>query len=455
MRRSIIAGLAVVSLIWLQGCLPFGAADSHQPFIRVQGSHFVRGGHPYFYAGVNMWYGCYLGSSGPTGDRPRLIRELDSLKALGLSNLRVLGASEESAIKHSVRPAIQKAPGVLDEDLLKGLDFLLAEMAKRNMEAVIYLNNYWEWSGGMAQYVAWADTTTAVADPENSPGGWTAFMDTSATFYAKPRAVSLYDAYLRRVIERRNTVNGRLYAQDPTIMAWQLANEPRPGRGGERADAMLPFFYRWVDSTAHLIHLLDTNHLVSTGSEGTVGMLMSEECFLKAHSSQYIDYLTMHLWPKNWGWFDPDRFSETLPASEQKAEAYLQEHIALARRLNKPLVMEEFGMSRDSARCAAGSPSTARDHYFAMLLQTVYDSASTGSPMAGTNIWTWGGEGHGVHPDNVWRPGDPFVGDPPQEPQGFNSIFLGDHSTLAILQAHAFTMLNLSTRDELLTEGRP
>ena len=454
MRRSTIAGVAFISTLLIQGCLPFSSTVSHQPFVRVQGMHFVRDQHPYYYAGVNMWYGCYLGSPGPTGDRPRLVQELDSLKALGLTNLRVLGASEASAIIHSVRPAIQTAPGVVDEDLLCGLDFLLAEMARRDMYAVIYLNNYWEWSGGMAQYVAWTDSTE-VADPEKTGAGWGPFMDSSATFYAKPRAVALYYDYVRRILGRRNTVNGRLYSEDPTIMAWQLANEPRPGRGGELANATLPGFYHWVDSTAHLMHILDTNHLVSTGSEGTVGMLMSEECFLAAHQSKYIDYLTLHLWPKNWGWFDPDRFRETLPSSEEKAEKYLAEHIQLARRLNKPIVMEEFGMSRDSARCTAGSPSYARDHYFSLILQTVYDSARAGSPMAGTNIWTWGGEGRSVHPDNVWRTGDPFVGDPPQEPQGFNSIFLGDRSTLAIIRAHAYDMLHLSTHDMLLSKARP
>ena len=35
-----------------------------------------------------------------------------------------------------------------------------------------------------------------------------------------------------------------------------------------------------------------------------------------------------------------------------------------------------------------------------------------GSPLVGTNFWTWGGEGRAQHPDHVWRPGDSFLGDP-------------------------------------------
>jgi len=46
----------------------------------------------------------------------------------------------------------------------------------------------------------------------------------------------------------------------------------------------------------------------------------------------------------------------------------------------------------------------------------------------------------------MWRPGDTFVGDPPQEPQGRNSVFISDTSTLRILSEHAEAMLNLRPR---------
>src|SRR5512140_2892345 len=145
MRLRIILP-SVLCIFLLASCSGFFTSGEPDGFIKVKGMQFIHNGKPYYYAGTNLWYGCYLGSPGPTGNRERLVRELDSLKALGLVNLRVLAASEESYIKRSVKPAIQTAPGVVNEDLLVGLDFLLAEMAKRHMHAVIYLNNYWEWS---------------------------------------------------------------------------------------------------------------------------------------------------------------------------------------------------------------------------------------------------------------------------------------------------------------------
>ena len=40
----------------------------------------------------------------------------------------------------------------------------------------------------------------------------------------------------------------------------------------------------------------------------------------------------------------------------------------------------------------------------------------------------------------MWKPGDDFNGDPPQEAQGLYGIFDTDASTLEIIKAHAARM---------------
>ena len=37
---------------------------------------------------------------------------------------------------------------------------------------------------------------------------------------------SAFKTYVKKIINRRNTITGVLYRDDPTIMAWDLANEP-------------------------------------------------------------------------------------------------------------------------------------------------------------------------------------------------------------------------------------
>jgi mannan endo-1,4-beta-mannosidase len=104
-------------------------------------------------------------------------------------------------------------------------------MADRKMRAVLYLNNFWEWSGGMAAYVAWANGERGV-DPADTSRAWRDFVEYAASFYTNQRANALYRDHIRRIVTRRNTVNDRPYSEDPTIMSWQLANEPRPGMEG-------------------------------------------------------------------------------------------------------------------------------------------------------------------------------------------------------------------------------
>jgi mannan endo-1,4-beta-mannosidase len=68
----------------------------------------------------------------------------------------------------------------------------------------------------------------------------------------------------------------------------------------------------------------------------------------------------------------------------------------------------------------------------------VEESIRAGGSFAGTNFWAWGGEGRALHPDFMMRADDTsYVGDPPMEPQGRNSVFDSDASTLAIIREHA------------------
>ena len=437
MKRNIIILLILSTYLSITGCSTLLFQKSPE-FIKVQGTKFILDGKPYYFLGTNLWYGCYLGSAGETGDRERLVKELDLLESLGLTNLRILAASEKSEIENSLKPAIQLEPGIYDENLLEGLDFLLYEMGKRDMRAVVFLNNYWEWSGGMAQYNAWTNGQK-VADPENPDFGWGEFMRLSATFYSNEEGNKLFRNFIEKIITRKNTFNDLYYYEDPTIMAWQLANEPRPWDSGE----LIQNYYNWIDSTAMFIHSIDPNHLVCTGNEGTMGSLKSEEYYLNAHQSKYIDYLTFHLWIKNWGWYDAKNYEGTFDSAKIKATNYIQEHIQLAETLNKPVTLEEFGIGRDLENHSIISSTIARDNYYNTIFKLAYDSASVGAPIAGTNFWTWGGYGRAQHRDFVWREGDNFIGDPPQEPQGLNSVFDSDTTTLNIIMKYSKLMNEL------------
>lgn len=441
MPRLIGSLIIIALLLSSSACVSFNerievSEVTPSAFVEVRGKQFYLKDQPYKYVGANMWYAGYLGSSNPEyGDRPRLVRELDILKQHGVTNLRILGAAEQSPLRDSMRPAISLKGEVINEDILVGLDYALAELAKRDMQAVIYLNNFWEWSGGMATYLYWVNGGEIVdmADPKKP---WPAFALFSSQFYSSTQAVALFNQYLSTVLTRRNTITGVLYRDDPTIMSWQLANEPRPG-DGKVSEPNLPAYQAWIRDTAKLIKNLAPEQLVSVGSEGLMGCIEMEACFLDAHTDNDIDYATFHMWLKNWGWYDVDRPAETFPSALETAQQYVRQHIRYAEQLNMPIVLEEFGLERDGG---AFMPETAvgyRNQYFEFVFSLIEASAAKGGPLVGSNFWSWGGYGKAAHPDSIWRQGDrSFVGDPPQEPQGLNSVFASDTDTMEILQRH-------------------
>ena len=435
-------GLRAAALCLVLLLCSAAAAAAPSGFVQVQGTGFVVDGKPYRFAGANFWYGAYLGAEDGVGDRARLRSELDQLKAAGIDNLRVLAMSEASGFRRGVSPAFMTAPGQYDERLLQGLDVLLDEMRRRDMKAVLYLNNFWQWSGGMSQYVAWATGGTVAAHDPDRTGDWNGFMQNSARFYAIPQAQAWYRDAIRTVITRRNTVNGIAYVDDPTVMSWQLANEPRPGSNAGGAPNF-QVYRQWVHDTAGFIRQLAPRQLVSTGSEGAKGSLGEDDYYLLAHASPNVDYLTFHLWPSNWDWMDHHDPAARLDSGLETSLAYIDRHVQMAARLGKPTVLSEFGLNRDRGSYDPASGVTARDRFYQAIYARVLEHARAGGPIAGSNFWAWGGRGRTTNADWMWKAGDPFTGDPPQEAQGLFSLFDSDASTLGIVSAHARAMREL------------
>ncbi|HSC89723.1 MAG TPA: beta-mannosidase [Polyangiaceae bacterium] len=413
--------------------------DSGAPrpgFVAVKAGRFSLDGKQHRFVGANLWYAAYLGADAPYGDRARLGRELDRLAGLGVTHLRILAGSETSPLQRSLSPAFCDASPDYDAELLGGLDFVLDELRRRGLHAILYLTNFWEWSGGMVTYRSWVNDGRYV-DRDDDEASFFPFVDFASGFYADAPAVALYHAYVRALVTRVNERSGVRYADDPAIFSWQLANEPRPAAAAAQMAERSPGFLAWIRDTARLIKSVDPVHLVSTGSEGLMGCLGDEACLLLAHAFPEVDYLTAHVWPQNWGWVSPDDLAGTHAEGERRALAYVAAHEELAERLGRPLVIEEYGFPRDGG-FEPGSSTHFRDRFVRLILERVEQSAARDGALSGSQFWAWGGEGRAQHSDRWMRSGDTgYLGDPPHEPQGWYSVFDRDESTLELLGAHA------------------
>lgn len=430
-RRAALATLAAVA------ATPAFAQTAPGPFVTREGAALKLAGRPYRFVGANMWYAAWLGADSEHGDRPRLSRELDALAGDGVTNLRIAASAELSPLRNSVRPAFRDETPNYNETLLVGLDHTLAEMARRDMKAVLYLTNFWEWSGGMMTYLSWVNGGRYINmnDPAHP---WPAFADFNADFYRSAEAVGLYHDYIRAVVGRTNTVTGRRYADDPTIMSWQLANEPRAAGDAAKVRENQPAFQAWVSDTARLIKSLAPNQLVSTGSEGLKGSAESRDIVLDTHRSPDIDYVTAHIWPGNWSWLKLDDMASTDGEARRLTREYIDQHVSIAAELGKPLVVEEFGYPRDGNLYDPSVPSTLREGFYRDVHAAVLENIRAGGPLVGSNFWAWNGEGRSRHADHRFKAGDDaWLGDPPHEPQGWYGVFDTDSVLRADVRAHA------------------
>eukprot|EP00826_Nyctotherus_ovalis_P034381 TRINITY_DN2854_c0_g1_i10.p1 TRINITY_DN2854_c0_g1~~TRINITY_DN2854_c0_g1_i10.p1 ORF type:complete len:456 (+),score=119.77 TRINITY_DN2854_c0_g1_i10:166-1533(+) len=398
--------------------LAFLLAAASLQFITIRDKNFVRNARPYYFLGTNFWYGMNLAVDDPE----RLKRELANLRSLGITNLRIMGSSQgPNAEPYRMVDAVEvDENGGVDERILEGLDALMAGIREMNMTAVIPLNNFWHWSGGFGQYVHWHCDPSPIPYPvKDKP--WDSLTKYIKQFYACKPAVEQYKKFYVMLAKRVNTKTKIAYRDDETIMAWQLANEPWPVDLGEK-------YTEWVEEMIRFIKEVDSNHLVSVGIEG----LSSDKKYEK--NSKLADYLTCHVWAQNWKWYNP-KDPRTYENAKLKAREYIRNHTEIIKRLGKPFVLEEFGLARDNEAYANTSTTIYKDDYYAFIFEIVYNMTKDGLA-SGVNFWAWAGEGRPVTPGGTWVKGNPWIGDPPHEPQGWYSVYDTDH-TLSVIKEYA------------------
>jgi len=267
---------------------------------------------------------------------------------------------------------------------LARLDRAVALAADRGIKLVLVLTNSLPDFGGMDQYTQWL-----------SPNQQTLFHD---EFYDRPDLCAQYEDWIRYLALRRNPLTGRLYRDEPAILAWELANEPRchsdkglPARGDCVSSGRI---LNWVARMSKTLKSVDPNHLVAVGDEGFFKRSVS--CSFLYNGSEgidgmkllevpTIDFGTFHLYPQSW------------KQNRAFGRRWINQHVKLGRGAGKPMLLEEFGVSLGDGfvRDAAD-----RDALYAEWLSAMADQGG-----AGTLFWMLAGDG----PDGQrFRDGDAF-----------------------------------------------
>ncbi len=305
--------------------------------IGVRDGHFDDKGSRFKIVGANNYYAAFA---------THAMREavLDAAAQMGLNVLRCpafLDASWRGAYFQSWNPASNRPEVNTGENGLRRLDHLIADAEQAGIRLILPLVNHWPDFGGMDQYVEWFHAASRHA------------------FYTDAAIRTAYQNYVTQVLRRINIVTGRLYKEEPSILAWELANEPRCDiRGG---GAIL---LEWVRDMSRWVKENDPNHLLGVGDEGFFGKHGVDcEAFLKVAD---IDFGTFHLYPQAWKRRDPLRFGLR----------WIEQHLAAGRSAGKPMLLEEYGMTVGSH--GGLSSANERDDIYRGWLRCVLEREGAG-----------------------------------------------------------------------------
>ncbi|MQL84043.1 hypothetical protein Taro_016564 [Colocasia esculenta] len=117
-------------------------------FVRVVGTQFVLGGSPFLFNGFNSYW--MMHAAAEPSERLKVSDVFREAATAGLSVCRTWAFSDGGD------RALQLSPGVYDERMFQGLDFVVSEARRHGIRLILSLVNNFNDFGGRQQYVQWA-----------------------------------------------------------------------------------------------------------------------------------------------------------------------------------------------------------------------------------------------------------------------------------------------------------
>jgi mannan endo-1,4-beta-mannosidase len=287
---------------------------------------------------------------------------------MGLKVLRI-GSNGEAFDETEAKSAdplryLRIGPDVFNEKAFKEFDYVMESARRNNMRVIIHFTDYWEYYGGINVYAKWAGVR-------------------KDQFWTSDECKKQFKKLIEHWVNRKNTISGIVYKDDPVLFAWELCNEP-----WDREDQTGKTLASWIDEMAGYVKTLDSKHMVATGTDsnflGSDGKHYSGSDFIQDHQSNNIDYCTFHIYPTQ----------ENNKFSLNTTKFMIDKWIDSAKALNKPVVMEEFGIPANS--------EYNRPQWIDAMLGDFYDAGGNG-----VNYWMirdpsyTAGDGYDFSPEEI------------------------------------------------------
>ena len=357
-------------------------------FAYTQGTRFMLDGSPFYYAGTNCYYLTFK-------SQEAVDSVFKDAEAMGLKVIRVWGNldvgvktgttdSEGKPVFTNNNDGPGEKDGIyfqyFDKDLgkpvinegkdgLQKLDYALYQAEKHGIKLLITFTNYWDAFGGMGQYIKWAQELGITGLKKDD-------------FYTNETLKGWYKDYVNGLLNHTNQYTGRKLKDEPSVFAWELANEPRCNTDAQCKDNIL---YNWAKEMSEYVKSVDPNHMVALGDEGFYNKpygyyneyTTSNYAFYGAEGVDFeklmtidtLDFGTPHLYLDQWGMKHTGTGQDDL--------LWFKIHGETCAELGKPVILEEFGLTNRTIR------DSEYEQWFEVLEGNVYETVE----YAGTNYW--------------------------------------------------------------------
>lgn len=357
-------------------------------FAYTQGTRFMLDGSPFYYAGTNCYYLTFK-------SQEAVDSVFKDAEAMGLKVIRVWGNldvgvktgttdSEGKPVFTNNNDGPGEKDGIyfqyFDKDLgkpvinegkdgLQKLDYALYQAEKHGIKLLITFTNYWDAFGGMGQYIKWAQELGITGLKKDD-------------FYTNETLKGWYKDYVNGLLNHTNPYTGRKLKDEPSVFAWELANEPRCNTDAQCKDNIL---YNWAKEMSEYVKSVDPNHMVALGDEGFYNKpygyyneyTTSNYAFYGAEGVDFeklmtidtLDFGTPHLYLDQWGMKHTGTGQDDL--------LWFKIHGETCAELGKPVILEEFGLTNRTIR------DSEYEQWFEVLEGNVYETVE----YAGTNYW--------------------------------------------------------------------
>jgi mannan endo-1,4-beta-mannosidase len=233
------------------------------------------------------------------------------------------------------------------------IDRVVNSAAAHGQKVILVLSH--QWGGGCGEFFKTESWFS---------GGWKQALNDGTSVGAQTAPLSFED-WVKKIVPR--------YAANPAVGMWEPVNEPYPtvSNGGACSSTAAASLKSFFDTAGVLIHSLDSNHLVSSGLQGSGQCGTAGAEYQTLHQSAGIDVASVH-----------DYYAGTDAMGGDQWNG-IQVRINQAAAVNKPIFVGEVGINASASGGSLPTFSQRRDQFKAKM------DAQIGAGIAGYMPWTW------------------------------------------------------------------